>query len=81
MKKIKITAYQFNELNNEAKSAVIYWLDKGPIDYEDEDENGNIIKKIRYFTDMHNADIHEHCEANGYLFDKYGECVHHLIGK
>jgi hypothetical protein len=27
---------------------------------------------------MNNSDIIEHCEVNGYLFDKWGNCVHHL---
>jgi hypothetical protein len=81
MKLIKINAYKFNELNNEAKSRVIYWLDEMPLYYETEDKNGNIIEKRQYFTDMHNVDICDHCEINGYLFSNNGEYINHLIGE
>ena len=78
MKQIKVNAYEFNELNQKAKNEVIYWLDQDPIDYETEDDEGDIIKEYQYFSDMEDIDIIEHCEANEYLFNKYGECIHHL---
>ena len=78
MKQIKVNAYEFNELNQKAKNEVIYWLDQDPLDYETEDDEGDIIKEYQYFSDMEDIDIIEHCEANEYLFNKYGECIHHL---
>lgn len=78
MKKIKINAYEYNELNSDAKREVVYWLDHNPIDYENEDEQGNTIIEYQYFSDMEDIDIIEHCEANEYLFNKYGEPIHHL---
>ena len=75
---IKIQAFKFHQLNNDAKSRVINWLDELPIECEDEDEQGNIINTIEYFSDMQEGEIEEHCEMNEYLFSKYGDCVHHL---
>ena len=70
MKTIKVNAY--------SKDNVKIWLDELPFDYEDEDKQGNIIKKLDYPSDWDEIDIQEHCEANEYLFDKYGKCIHHL---
>tara|TARA_A100001201_G_scaffold32785_5_gene35278 strand:+ start:1332 stop:1580 length:249 start_codon:yes stop_codon:yes gene_type:complete len=78
MKIIKVNAYEFNELNQKAKNEVVNWLDQHPLDYETEDEQGNIIKEYQYFYDMEEIDIIEHCEMNEYLFNKYGEPIHHL---
>ena len=78
MKQIKVNAYKYSELKQDAKHEVICWLDQNPIDYETEDEQGNNIIEYEYFSDMEDIDIIEHCEANEYLFDKYGNRVHHL---
>ena len=78
MKQIKVNAYEYSELNQVSKHKVIIWLDQDPIDYETEDEHGNTIREIDYFSDMEEEEIQEHCEMNEYLFNKYGECVHHL---
>jgi len=78
MKQIKVNAYEYSELNQVSKHEVIIWLDQNPMDYETKDEHGNTIREIEYFSDMDKEDIQEHCEINGYLFNKYGECVHHL---
>ena len=78
MKQIKVNAYEYNELSTDAKTKVIHWLDELPLDYETEDENGNIKTEYEYFSDMEEEDIHEHCEANEYLFTKYGDRIHHL---
>ncbi len=78
MKQIKVNAYEYSELDEEAKNEVVHWLDQHPLDYETEDENGNTIREIEYFSDMEEEDIQEHCEINEYLFNKNGECVHHL---
>jgi len=78
MKVIKVNAFEFKELNQNAKHEVIHWLDQDPIDYETEDEQGNIIQELEYYSDMEEEDIQEHCEINGYLFSKLGKCIHHL---
>jgi len=78
MKIIKVNAYEFKELNQKAKNKVIYWLDELPLEYEEEDQQGNIITKYRYFSNMIEKDINEHCEMNEYLFNKYGEPIHNL---
>jgi hypothetical protein len=78
MKVIKVNAYEYSELNQDAKHEVVHWLDEMPLDYETEDEQGNTIREIEYFSDMDEEDIQEHCEINEYLFDKFGKCVHHL---
>lgn len=78
MKQIKVNAYEYSELNTDAKREVVYWLDQFPLDYETEDEQGNTIIEYEYFSDMEDIDIIEHCEANEYLFDKFGKCIHHL---
>ncbi|MGD1836926.1 MAG: hypothetical protein ACPKPY_02560 [Nitrososphaeraceae archaeon] len=80
MEIVKIKAYKFEELKDEAIIKALTWLDNFPLDYED--ENGNI--KWEYFSDIHYNDseyVAEHCEANEYLFDEYGNIIHHLIQK
>jgi len=80
MKIVKIKAYKFEELKDSAKYEVLTWLDKYPIDYEDEDGN----TKCEYFSDIYHQDqeyIAEHCQSNEYLFDEYGNVIHHLIEK
>ena len=42
--KATINVYQYKDLDINAKSKVIWWLDKYPTDYDCEDENGNTIK-------------------------------------
>tara|TARA_R110002020_G_C16167263_1_gene763824 strand:+ start:877 stop:1155 length:279 start_codon:yes stop_codon:yes gene_type:complete len=85
MKKIKINAYDYLELNDKAKNKVKEWLDEIPFEYEDYgeiDENGNPVVKNDFASDWEDSDIQEHCESNNFLFDKYGECVHHhLVGR
>ena len=78
MKQIKVNAYEYSELNQEAKHEVVYWLDETPLDYETEDEHGNTIKEIEYFSDMEEQDIQEHCEINEYLFSSLGKPIHNL---
>lgn len=78
MKQIKINAYEYKELNEDSKYEVKLWLDEIPFDYEHKDEQGNIVTKLDYPSDWSDEDIQEHCLMNGYLFNKYGKCVHHL---
>ena len=81
MKKITINAYDYLELNDKAKNKVKEWLDEIPFEYEtgETDENGDPVVENDFASDWGDSDIQEHCESNKYLFDKYGECVHHLI--
>ena len=78
MKQIKIDAYNYQDLNDDSKVNVKIWLDELPFDYEDEDKNGNIVKKLDYPSDWSDEDINEHCQSNEYLFSKFGECIHQL---
>ena len=75
---VTINAYKFEELDNKATFEALVWLDKDPIPYED--ENGDT--KWEYFYDIYDEDpyyVIDHCEANEYLFDEYGNAIHHLI--
>ena len=72
---VKIRAYKYEDLDEHKQFKVVLWLDKWPIDYEDEDGETH----WEYFEDMTKEDITEHCEANEYLFNKYGRPIHHLI--
>jgi hypothetical protein len=80
MKTIQVNAYEYNELNDEAKFKVKLWLNEIPLDYDtgEIDENGKPIIKDEYPGDWSDEEINEHCELNNYLFDKWGNCVHHL---
>lgn len=72
---VKIRAYRFRELDEHRQWKVAVWLDEWPLDYEDEDGETH----WEYFTNMKKEDIAEHCDANGYLFDKFGAPIHNLI--
>jgi hypothetical protein len=80
MKMIQINAYDYKELSNEAKRKALIWLDDYPYDYEtgEVDEQGKFIKKYDYVSDWDEDIIKDHCEANEYLFDIYGNPIHHL---
>jgi len=77
-KLISIRAYEYQELDDYAKSRFIDYMYDCPFDYEDEDEEGNAIIKYSYFADMDLAEQIEFCEMNEYLFNKYGELIGHL---
>ena len=74
MQVLKIRAYDYSELNPEGKTAVKHWLDEVPVEVEN--DAGEL--EFRYFADMEDEDIQEHCEANDYLFTVYGRPIHHL---
>ena len=74
---VTIKAYKYEDLDHKSQFEVLTWLDNYPIDYEDEEGNTH----WQYFTDMETQDVIEHCEANKYLFNKFGEPIHHLIEK
>jgi len=75
--KVTIEAYKYEDLDHQSQWDALVWLDECPLDYED--ENGET--KWEYFTEMETQDVIEHCEANEYLFNKFGEPIHHLIEK
>jgi hypothetical protein len=73
----QIEGYIFNQLSNKAKQRVIRWIDEYPMEYQN--DNGETI--YRYFVDGSENDVNEHCEINGYIFNVYGEPIHHIIEK
>ena len=74
MQVLKIRAYDYSELNQEGKTAAKHWLDEVPIEVEN--DKGEF--EFRYFSDMTDIEIDEHCQSNDYLFTKYGRPIHHL---
>lgn len=74
MKLLKVEAYEYQELEPNARSEVVYWLDQDP--WEFQNDQGETL--YRNCSDMTDEDIQEHCEMNGYLFDAEGRPVHHL---
>ncbi len=75
MKIINIEAFQYSELTPKAKNRVIDWLDDPPLEYEDEE--GNLLYK--YAIDQKDEEVSEHCNDNGYLFDRFGRIINALI--
>ena len=74
MKVLKIRAYDYNDLLESSKASVRVWLDEVPIEVEN--DKGEF--EFRYFSDMTDIEIDEHCQANGYLFTESGRPIHHL---
>ena len=77
-KLITVKAYQYQELNDDAKDKFIHEMYDMPFDYEDEDEEGNTIIKYDYFAEWDLEEQIDFCEMNKYLFDKYGNLIGHL---
>jgi quinol monooxygenase YgiN len=78
MLSLKINAYRYQDLDNDAKKEVIYWLDNDPQEYEKEDGTFG----YSYYCDLSKEDEHiiiEFCDMNNYKFDKYGNPIHQLI--
>ena len=74
MREIIVQAFQYSELDDDAKHNVKCWLDENPHDFEN--ENGELVTV--YAIDMDEKDIIEHCNSNEYLFSIWGEPIHHL---
>jgi hypothetical protein len=77
MLSLKINAYRYQDLDNDAKKEVIYWLDYNPQEYEKEDGTFG----YSYYGDLGKDDEHiiiEMCDMNNYLFDKNGNPIHQL---
>lgn len=64
MRQKVINIYSFDELSQEAKENVVYWLDFNPLEYET--ESGEM--KYQYFIDLDESEIKEHCDINNYEF-------------
>jgi len=77
-KLITVKAYQYQELNDDAKDKFMHKMFDMPFDYEDEDEDGNTIIKCDYFAEWDLDEQIVFCEMNEYLFDKYGNLIGHL---
>lgn len=75
MKIVNIEAFSYLELTPKAKNRVIDWLDDPPMEFKDDD--GKVW--YQYFIDMTDQEVSEHCEMNGYLFDKFGRIISALI--
>jgi hypothetical protein len=72
---VSINAYQYEDLTlHEAKKKVIDWLNNYPLEFEREDGTMGYT----YFSDDSEDDIIDHCNINGYLFDKNGNPIHQL---
>jgi hypothetical protein len=74
-KMYSITGFNYLELSEKAKMNVDYWLDEVPLEYDDDE--GQV--KIEFISDWDDTDIDEHCQINGYIFDKRGNPIHNLI--
>jgi hypothetical protein len=75
---VSINAYQYQDLDDNAKKEVIYWLDNDPQEYEKEDGTFG----YSYYCDLSKEEEHiiiEFCDMNNYKFDKYGNPIHQLI--
>jgi quinol monooxygenase YgiN len=75
---VSINTYQYQDLDNDAKKEVIYWLDASPQEYEKEDGTFG----YSYYSDLSKEDEHiiiEFCDMNNYRFDKHGNRIDRLI--
>ena len=75
--KLLIYAYKYQDLDDDAKKEVIYWLDNDPHEYEKEDGTFG----YNYYCDLIKEEEHiiiEFCEINNYLFNKQGQAIHQL---
>ena len=71
----KVKAFKFQELEEKYQDRVIHWLDEAPLEYMNEEGKMSTF----YFSEWDIDELIEHCEINGYLFDQYGNPIHHLI--
>ena len=80
MKIIKIKAYEFAELSEKARENFRNEMYKEPFEYEtgNLNDDGEIIIAYDYFAEWDLQNQIEHCDANEYLFDVYGNLVCHL---
>lgn len=77
-KLITINAYEYAELNDNAKNNFIHKMWDEPFEYEDEDKEGNTIIKYDYFGEWDLEEKIDYCEICNYLFCKHGNLIGHL---
>ena len=70
-----IEAFEYKELNEGAKSQVREWLDNDVIEWEDDEG----VMQYDHISEWGDSDIQDHCHMNEYLFNKYGDSIHHLV--
>jgi len=78
MEQVKINAYKYSELNEDAKNNVSYKYFLDGFEYED-DINGLIVIKYDYFEEWELSEQIDFCNANDYLFSEDGVMINHLI--
>lgn len=84
---VMVEGFQYHELTEKAQHKVLDWLDDPPLEYETEvtvineegDEEVQNVMKYEYPSDWAPEEIQSHCEMNEYLFDKFGDPIHHLV--
>jgi len=69
MKEIIVQAYQYSELDDDAKHNVKCWLEE------------NMFSDNFFKIDIDEKNIIEHCNSNNYLFSIWGDSIHHLEKK
>jgi hypothetical protein len=65
-----VTGFDYIELTDQAKVNVRQWLDQDPIELED---------GCTYIGDWDDEYIQDHCQINGYVFDRNGKPIHNII--
>lgn len=71
---VLIEGFQYTELSVKAQRKVLEWLDEHPIDDE-----GNTATRYEHPSDWTTDEVQEYCMVNEYLFDRYGDPIHHLV--
>ena len=74
---VLIEGFQYTELPTKAQRKVLEWLDECPIDIETKEYDGQV--SYEYPSDWTTDEVQEHCMMNGYLFDRTGDPIHHLV--
>ena len=72
---VLIEGFQYTELPTKAQRKVLEWLDEDPMETEAHDGSMG----YEYFSDITTDEVQEHCMINGYLFDRTGDPIHHLV--
>jgi len=78
MSDVKIKSYKYSELSENAQHVVECKQDDWAYDYVVEID-GKDVTKIEYFSDWSKDVQSDFCDEEGYLFNKYGEMINHLI--
>lgn len=76
---VLIEGFQYIELSDKAKRKVEIWLDEVPMEYETENEEGNIVTEYEYLSELSELEIQDRCELNEYLFNRDGRPIHQYV--